>query len=87
MIHMNPAQSWSTILVLVLLVIAAMWLMQELGKRADEKAQTSEHAALATVTERRPSMSPRHLAIVEVDHGARKPARTPALYDWQAQGL
>lgn len=83
MIHMNPAQSWSTILVLVLLVIAVMWLMQELGKRADERTDAAAQAPLATVTELRPAMSPRHLALVEVDRSRRK----PALYDWQSQGL
>lgn len=81
MIPMTPYQSWTTLLVLVLLAAAVLWLAHELsGARAERQSDRSAAAPLARVT----ILSTNgELSLVQ-DLPATP---SPALYDWQIQGL
>jgi hypothetical protein len=87
MFQMNPYQSLTTMLILLLLVVAVIWLFVELSierkKRLEDGATRSVDAPLAVVTDIKTRRRLRHLALVP------EPTElpSPALYDWKIQGL
>lgn len=90
MIHMTTLQSWSTMLLLVLLAAALVWLIHELAqwranrdRLAAAPATTNVNTPLATVTELRPVKRGAHLTLVQ--DLPRDASLTP--YDWKIQGL
>lgn len=94
MFTMTPYQSLTSVILLLLLVAAVMWAIREFSQDRAERASTDSRAAesqptsptnepLATVIDLRTRRQIGHLKLV---HDSTH-APSPALYDWQKQGI
>lgn len=88
MFQMTPYQSWTTFIVLVLLVAAVVWLIRQTHKRhawnRAERSAQQRRSQMAIVTDLPASKYERHLTLV-TDISRHTPE--PALYDWRTQGI